>query len=97
MIKIKERKTVKLVKNIKVKNALGLHIRPAALIVKILQLSKSSVFFTYKKETVNARSIMNILTLAAKKNSEITITVKGDDAAFTMEALIEAFESCFEE
>jgi len=88
---------VKLVKNIKVKNTLGLHIRPAALIVKILQLSKSSVFFTYKKETVNAHSIMNILTLAAKKNSEIMVTVKGDDAVPTMEALIEAFETCFEE
>lgn len=88
---------MKLVKNIKVKNALGLHIRPASLIVKILQLSKSSVFFTYKKETVNARSIMNILTLAAKKNSKITVVVEGDDASLTMDALMEAFDTCFGE
>lgn len=88
---------MKLVRKVKVKNSLGLHTRPAASIVKILQPCKSSVFFTYKEETVNARSIMSILMLAAKKNSQITIIVEGEDAEATIESLTRAFDEEFGE
>ena len=88
---------MKLVYKVKVKNSLGIHTRPAASIVKLLQPSKSSVFFTYRDETINARSIMSILMLAAKKNSSITITIDGEDAQLTMDHLIQAFESEFGE
>ncbi len=88
---------MKLVRKIKVKNNLGLHTRPAAAIVKLLQPRKSSVFFTYKDETINARSIMSILMLAAKKNSQITITIEGDDAESTMDHLVRAFDEEFGE
>lgn len=88
---------MKIVRKTKVKNSLGLHTRPAAAIVKLLQPRKSSVFFQYKNETINARSIMSILMLAAKKNSVIEITVEGEDAESTMHHLLTAFESEFGE
>ena len=88
---------MKLVRKVKVKNAFGLHTRPAASIVKLLQPLKSSVFFTYKNETINARSIMSILMLAATKNSQITISVEGDDAELTLNHLVTAFETEFGE
>lgn len=88
---------MKLVKTVKVKNDLGLHIRPAAAIVKLLQPTKCKVFFTYKKEMINAKSIMSILMLAAKKNAYITITVEGQDAKKLMNKLIDYFESGFGE
>lgn len=88
---------MKLVSKVKVKNALGLHTRPAAAIVRLLQPHKASVLFTYKDETINARSIMSILMLAAKKNSQITITIEGEDAQPTMDRLIRAFEEEFGE
>jgi phosphocarrier protein HPr len=88
---------VKIVRQVKVKNEMGLHIRPAATIVKILQPSRSMVSFTCNNETINARSIMSILTLVAKKNAKITITVEGEDAKNTMKNLIEAFDVCFGE
>jgi phosphocarrier protein HPr len=88
---------VKLVCKVKVKNPLGLHTRPAAAIVKLLQPRKASVFFTYKTETINARSIMSILMLAAKKNTQITITVEGVDAEATMNQLVLAFDQEFGE
>ena len=88
---------MKLVKIVKVKNDLGLHIRPAATIVKLLQPTKSNVLFTYKKETINAKSIMSILMLAAKKNSSITITIEGKDADIFMSKLVNCFENCFGE
>jgi phosphocarrier protein HPr len=88
---------VKLSQKVKIKNALGLHARPATVIAKLLQGTKSSVAFTHKKETINARSIMSILMLAAGKNSQIVITVEGDDASMIMEKLVDAFNSQFGE
>jgi phosphocarrier protein len=86
-----------LIHKVRVKNELGLHTRPATLIVKLLQDCKSEVLFTYKKETINAKSILNILILAAPKNAHITIQVKGEDAETTMERLISSFEAGFGE
>ena len=86
-----------IVKKVQVRNGMGLHTRPATAIVKLLQNSKSNVFFTYKQDTVNAKSILSILMLAAGKNSKITITVDGDDADNTMETLVQAFENQFGE
>lgn len=82
---------------VKVKNPLGLHTRPAATIVKLLQPTKSSVFFIYKSEKVNARSIMSVLMLAAQKNTQIEIEVEGIDAEETMSLLVSAFEDEFGE
>ncbi|HSX12880.1 MAG TPA: HPr family phosphocarrier protein [Chlamydiales bacterium] len=81
----------------KIKNSLGLHTRPAATIVRILQPFKSSVFFTHKNETVNARSIMSLLMLAAQRNTQIEIIVEGEDAEITMNQLVEAFDQEFGE
>ena len=88
---------MKLVRKVQVKNRMGLHTRPAATIVKLLQNSKCDVYFTHKQETVNAKSILCILMLAARKNSKITIMVEGEDANLTMEKLVEAFENQFGE
>ena len=88
---------MKLTRKVKVRNPLGLHTRPAAAIVKILQPRKSSVFFIYKNETINARSIMSILMLAAQKNTQIEIVVEGIDAEITMSQLVTAFEQEFGE
>lgn len=86
---------MKLTQTVKVKNALGLHARPATAIAKLLQRSKSEVFFTHQSETINAKSIMSVLMLAANKNAQIEITVDGEDAEETMTKLVEAFNTQF--
>ena len=88
---------MKLVRKLRVKNPLGLHARPATVIARLLQGSTSAVSFVYRKETINARSIMSILMLAATKNSFITVVVEGDDANETMDQLASAFENQFGE
>ena len=88
---------MKLLRKVRVKNTLGLHARPATVIVKLLQGTMSNVSFTYRKETINAKSIMSILMLAATKNSLITIVVDGDDANETMQKIVDAFENQFGE
>jgi len=88
---------VKLSSKVQVKNKLGLHTRPATVIVKLLQNSKSEVIFKHKKDEINAKSILSILMLAAKKNAKITIEVSGEDAQETLNKLIYAFENQFED
>lgn len=88
---------MKLLRKVKVKNTLGLHARPATTIAKLLQGTSASVSFTYRRETVNARSIMSVLMLAATKNSQITIEVEGKDAQEIMRRLIDAFDKKFGE
>lgn len=88
---------IKLQQKVQVKNRLGLHTRPATAIVKMLQHCKSDVRFKCRQETVNAKSILSILMLAAGKNSKITITVEGEDAEQVMDQLVRAFEEGFGE
>lgn len=88
---------MKLSCKVQVKNRSGLHTRPATTIVKMLQNCKCDVTFTLKQETVNAKSILSILMLAARKNSKITITADGEDAGETLDKLVEAFENQFGE
>lgn len=76
---------------------MGLHIRPATMIVKMLQGCKSQVSFTLKNQNANAKSIMSLLVLSAQKNAKITVEVEGEDAEAVMEKLVQGFESSFGE
>ena len=78
---------------VKVKNPLGLHTRPATNIVRALQKTKSKVTFTYKRRTVNAKSILSILLLAATRNSTIVVNIDGDDAEDVKETLKAVIEN----
>lgn len=82
---------------VKVKNPLGLHTRPATNIVRALQRTKSRVTFTYKKQTVNAKSILSILLLAANRNATLTINVEGEDAEDVKELLKQVIENPYED
>ena len=87
----------KLSGKIKIKNSMGLHTRPATAIVKLLQTTSSEVFFSLGEETVNAKSILGILMLAAKKNAVLLVTIEGADAEETLSRLRDAFDSKFGE
>lgn len=76
---------------------MGLHTRPATAIVKLLQNCRSDVHFICKNETINAKSILSILMLAAKKNTSITIQADGEDAKEIVDKLVEGFDTCFGE
>lgn len=88
-------KTVEL--SVKVRNALGLHARPASTLTKLLQKCNSKVTISYRDRTADARSIISILMLAINKNSEIVLTIEGEDADETAKRLSRAFENQFGE
>ena len=83
--------------SVKIKNALGLHARPASVLTKLLQKCNSKVTISYRNKTINARSIISILMLAINKNSEIILTIEGEDADETAKRLTRAFENQFGE
>lgn len=78
-----------------IKNDRGLHTRPSTEIVKCASQFKSDIKLKYKKTTVNARSLLGILMLAAEKGSKIRITAIGDDAQEAVDALIDLADVSF--
>lgn len=68
-----------LIESIQIVNKLGLHARAAAKFVKEACEFKSEITLSRGDETVNGKSIMGILMLAAEKGSTITLKVEGED------------------
>ena len=84
-------------KNVVVRNRAGIHARPAALIVQTAAQFASHIEFRNDHESINAKSIMGIITLGAGYNSTITISADGEDENEAVERLAQLFENRFEE
>lgn len=67
-------------KKIIVKNKSGLHARPAALFVQLATKFDAAITLKRGRQSVNGKSIMGILMLAAGKGSQIQIEADGEDA-----------------
>lgn len=84
-------------KEITIINQLGLHARPAALLVRTASRFKSEIFLRKDNLEVNGKSIMGVMMLAAEMGSKLTIIVQGSDEKEALEAMIKVFESKFGE
>lgn len=67
-------------KKIIIKNKTGLHARPAAIFVQIANKFDSEISVKRGSQTVNGKSIMGILMLAAGRGSKILIKAEGLDS-----------------
>jgi len=65
----------------------GLHARPASMFVQTAAKFGSDIVVTHGENTVNAKSILAVLTLGAHRGAEITIKAEGDDADESLQAL----------
>lgn len=74
-------------KEVVVKNAQGLHARPAALFVQIASRYNSDVTIQKDGEKVNGKSIMGILTLGVQLGATLILEVDGEDADKVMAEL----------
>lgn len=63
----------------KIKNPYGLHARPSASLSKAANQFQSNITLAYRDHTVDAKSILGLMTLAAPCDSEITLCVDGID------------------
>lgn len=62
-----------------IKDEIGIHARPAGNLVKVLKDTKSTVTIECKGKRADAKKIFSLLSLAAKCNDEIKITIDGED------------------
>lgn len=69
-------------------NDRGLHTRPSTELVKCASAFKCEISLKYQKQTINAKSLLGVLMLAAVKGARIVIEAEGEDAEEAIAALI---------
>jgi len=87
----------KIEKEVEIINKIGLHVRPASMLVEIANKFKSDVWIEKDGQEANGKSIMSILLLSAEKGSKINIKAQGPDAAQAVEALAKVVKNKFGE
>ncbi|MDL2316866.1 HPr family phosphocarrier protein [Desulfovibrio sp. OttesenSCG-928-A18] len=78
-------------KTVFIQDELGLHARPAAKLAQAAQRFSSQITLEYEDMTVDAKSILDILSLAAGRGASLTIRCKGEDADLAAEQLERLF------
>ncbi|NKB66305.1 MAG: HPr family phosphocarrier protein [Candidatus Latescibacteria bacterium] len=81
-----------------VQNPLGIHARPAALLVQESSKFAGEIYFSKEDVArINGKSIMGVMMLAAEQGAEITIEAEGVGAEEAVAALARLLQSNFEE
>ena len=78
-------------------NEVGIHARPAALLVQIASQFQSEIWIEKDGMRVNGKSIMGVLMLAAEHGSQLIFIADGPDAEEAVKALIKEVENNFGE
>ncbi len=76
-------------------NDKGLHTRPSTELVKCASKFKSDINLTYQDLTVDAKSLLGILMLAAAKGAKIQVEAEGEDAQDAISAILKLAEGKF--
>ena len=84
-------------KDMVVQNQLGLHARPASMFVKTATKFDSEIMVEKEGESVNGKSIMGLMMLAASHGTILTVTAEGSDASNALNELEELVNRNFEE
>jgi phosphotransferase system HPr (HPr) family protein len=80
-----------------VNHRLGIHMRPASLIVGMAKKFQAKIEIVRDNQRVDSRSILDLLTLAVEQGSEVQIEAVGPDAEEAVTALAELIASEFGE
>ena len=85
----------KIVKKLEIKNKLGLHARAAALLVQTANKFSAQIKLAKDGQTVDGRSIMGVLTLAATQGSKIQVEASGEEAEQALKAIEKLIDARF--
>jgi phosphocarrier protein len=80
-------------KEVVVKNATGLHARPATLLVKKASSFKSDVSIEFNGRKANVKSLIGVLSLGVTKNSTVKVIASGDDEGLAVEEIVKLIDS----
>lgn len=86
-------------KTLIVQNKMGIHARPAAMIVRVANTYPGELWVEKDGEQINGKSIMGLMMLAAGNGSNLTFSAEGpqDEAERVLKELEELFDRRFEE
>jgi len=84
-------------RTVKIVNKAGLHTRPAATIVKMAAKYKCEFFISRDGMSINGKSIIGVMTLAAEEGSELVLTFDGEDEEQAAGEILNYFERGFDE
>lgn len=84
-------------KELLVANKLGIHARPAAMFVKTANRYQCEIQVEKDGETVNGKSIMGLMMLAAGPGSKVTVHADGPDATVALAELENLLKRKFDE
>jgi len=84
-------------KQVLVGNELGIHARSAAGIAKLAKKAKSGIWLEKDGDRADAKSVIDILTLACLKGSQITIGVDDSSDAHVLEEIVNLVKNNFGE
>ena len=73
-----------------IKDELGIHVRPAGLLVKEIQKYESDVTIEKNGKSVSGRKLMALMGLGVKRGETVSVTVEGSDEE-SAAAAVEAF------
>ena len=76
---------------------MGIHARPAAMIVRVANKYSADILVEKDEEQVNGKSIMGLMMLAAGNGSKLRFTANGKDATAMLKEMQSLFERKFEE
>ena len=76
-----------------IKDELGIHARPAGLLVKQAAAFKSTIMVDTGTKKADAKQIMALMGAGAKKGTTVTCTAEGSDEAEAIAALKKFFET----
>jgi phosphocarrier protein HPr len=80
-----------------VENELGLHFRAAALVVRTMEPFSASVTISNGESAADARSVLDLMTLAAARGTALIVEAEGPDAAEAVLALGTLINNRFDE
>ncbi len=79
-----------------VKNKVGIHARPAALLVQAASNFASDITLIKDGLEVKGKSIMGVMMLAAEKGARLTVRTEGEDEVAALEKIAKMVESTFD-
>jgi len=90
-------KATAVTREIVIRNRLGLHARAAAQFVKTAERFRAEITVGVGRHTVNGKSIMGLLMLAASQGTALTLRAQGEDGSAALQALADLVEARFGE
>lgn len=90
-------KATAVMREVVIRNRLGLHARAAARFVKTAERFQAEITVSLGRHKVNGKSIMGLLMLAASQGTALKLRAQGEDGSAALQALADLVEARFGE